>query len=546
MMPDDQRDNFNSIFNQPIVGFAQASIEGKFEMVNDRYCQLVGRSREELLKLSLQDVTHAEDLPLNLQLLRRLIDTGEPFTIDKRYVRPDGSSVWIKNYVSLIKDSNNRPLSILGIVLDQTEARKYERQREEEKQRLKFLSDISVLLSSSLDIKTIIKMITDLAVPVFGDWCYIHLKEDENGIVLADCSIKDETMLEKLREFAKLAATPGSQNAVATAMQTEKSVMRNFIDDAYYVRAAANARQLELFRELRARSVIVAPLKSRGHLLGAITIAYQQDISYSESDVYWIEEVARRASLAIDNARLYGESRKAVQSRDEFISLASHELKTPVTSMILLNDYTLHKLKNNKIHLEDSTFWDKLFRDYGIHINRISRLVDNMLDITRLQLGTFKMQLATQDMGQAIRLICDHLAYQIERAGCSLEVKLSGNLQGVFDSYRIEQVLNNLITNAMKYAPNKAIHVLANEEKNEIHISIRDEGHGIAPAELERIFSRFERGIDGGDVSGLGLGLYISRKIIEAHHGRIWAVSEIGKGTTMHIQLPKQPANFST
>lgn len=538
-----QNESFQKIFEQTIVGIAQISPDGRVALVNDRFCEIVGRSRHDLLNLSMQKITHPDDVSESEKLIRRLVDSGKSFEIEKRYLKPDGSFVWCRNNVSLVKDETGMPAFVVAVVLDITREKAEQEEKEIVARRNKFLSEVSMALNSSLDFKETLHKITRLAVPDFGDWCYIHLADKQGEMELSDYWSRDPEKMAPLKEFASLVTTVGqSLNAVVTVFRTGNGVMRNGITDEYYQKVSASPRQLELFRIMHPNSVIVVPLKSLGKLLGTITISYSQVRSYNTEEFELLEEIAIRAGLALDNARLYSESKKAIISRDEFVSVASHELKTPLTSLMLKNQIALRRIQKGDESLTVD-YWKLLLNEYEVHISRMSRLVEDMLDITRIQLGSYQLNISEADLRDSIKTVSDHLGPQLQSAACPLGICLDGDLSGKFDVLRIQQVMTNILTNAMKYAPGAPVNLDARGTQDRINIVITDKGKGIEKENLQRIFERFERAISPSSVSGLGLGLYISSRIIEAHSGRIWAESTIGEGTSIHIELPRFPAS---
>lgn len=427
-----------------------------------------------------------------------------------------------------------------AIFRDLTEQKQESFLREERENRNRFLSEVSMILNSSLDLKETLRLITDLAVPNFGDWCYIHLPDKNGQLTLTDTAVAYDHLAPELNEFLELLNVKGSSaNAVLTVYQTGNAVMRNGLNDEYYQKVSGSPKHLALFRKLAPKCVIVVPLKSLGKLLGTITVSYTQNKSYSEFDLRLLEDVAIRAGVALENARLYTESKKAIKYRDEFVSVASHELKTPLTSLMLLNQITQKKMEKGELQVHEDLHWKKTLNEYNVHIKRMSHLVEVMLDITRIQLGSYELNITECDIGDCLNQTCDNLLPQLKSANCPLDIQINGNLVGSFDNMKIQQVISNIVTNSFKYAPGKPIHILAEGLPDTIKMSIRDEGHGIEKDNLQRIFEKFERATSPSDVSGLGLGLYISRIIIEAHGGRLWAESTIDEGTTLHIEIPR-------
>ncbi len=232
------------------------------------------------------------------------------------------------------------------------------------------------------------------------------------------------------------------------------------------------------------------------------------------------------------------ELQKAIQSRDEFLSIASHELKTPITSLLLQTQLQQKRLEKKDPSVFDPQAISKNLTTTCRSVKRLSQLVDDMLDISRITYGKFHFEMEAVNLGALVRDVVDRFDDQLRMANCKYRLTLDSGVTGDWDPYRLEQVIVNLLTNAIKYSPGRAIEISVTSDQTLAHLSVRDQGVGILPENLERIFQRFERAISADTVSGLGLGLYISRQIVTAHQGRIWAESTLGQGTTFHITLP--------
>jgi two-component system, OmpR family, sensor kinase len=226
----------------------------------------------------------------------------------------------------------------------------------------------------------------------------------------------------------------------------------------------------------------------------------------------------------------------AVKTRDEFMSLASHELQTPLTSLLIKTQLMQRRVSKGEVELEKVSDYVNFTRG---QIQRLSKLVDNLLDVSRISSGKFKLQKETFDFGMMVKDVIDRILPIFQKEGTPApQVEIGEELIGEWDLMRIEQVITNLLTNAIRYGEGKPISITVKKNHHELLLAIRDNGRGIAPANLEKIFERFERLVHQNEISGLGLGLYLSRKIVEAHAGRIWAESVPGQGSTFFIQLP--------
>lgn len=252
-----------------------------------------------------------------------------------------------------------------------------------------------------------------------------------------------------------------------------------------------------------------------------------------------VAQVALRARRRQYQVRqLLKEQKDATALRDEFISIASHELKNPISSLKL--QLQLNRLQIRKPNLE-SVPADRVIRliDRTEQIaERLNRLVDDMLDASRLQAGKLRLELQEVDLVSLVEDIAERFVPRLSGTGNTLNLDLDAEITGRWDPFRLEQVLVNLLTNAQRYAPGTPLQLSVRRKEDRVRIVFRDQGPGIAPENLERIFRRFERVSEATQVPGLGLGLYICREIIEGHGGGIRAESEPGKGATFIIDLP--------
>lgn len=230
--------------------------------------------------------------------------------------------------------------------------------------------------------------------------------------------------------------------------------------------------------------------------------------------------------------------KQALKLRDEFLSIASHELKTPLTSLSLqIQILKFNLLKNNPRMLTKEELLQFLNK-MDIQVLRLARLVEDMLDISRIDCGNFIPILRPVDLETLIYNVVERLAPQFNVAGCNIKICPMQKIVGIWDSYRIEQVIVNLISNAIKYGAKKPILIEVLKKNETAIIHVKDYGIGIAKENQQRIFNRFERAVSAKGVTGLGLGLYIVKKILAAHQGSISLESDVGQGSTFTVELP--------
>lgn len=252
-----------------------------------------------------------------------------------------------------------------------------------------------------------------------------------------------------------------------------------------------------------------------------------------------LERSRREQEVLLDQLRsTKAELEDAVRMRDDFMSIVSHELKTPLNTLIL--EVQLRKLqlgRNNFAAFSDDKLRQMVDKDER-QIRSLIRLIDDMLDVSRIRTGKLSIRPNHFDLGKLVASVVENFAPQMEASSCKLLFQRPEPIVGVWDEFRIEQVLANLLTNAMRYGAGKPVQVNVSTTPVTACIEVRDQGIGISQKSLERIFCQFERAEGSESSAGLGLGLFIAEQIVKAHDGRIQVESEEGNGALFRVLLP--------
>ncbi|MCY1018773.1 AAA family ATPase [Pyxidicoccus sp. MSG2] len=409
------------------------------------------------------------------------------------------------------------------------------RERRKAEATVRFLAESGLALAESLDLELTLAKATRMVVPFLADWCMFIVAEDDGRVRVAASAHADPEKEVGMREL--LAKYPPDWNSPASIMgvlRTGRPLLRAELTAEVLAEAGQGPEYVTGILSLGTRTAMHVPLTSRGKTLGVITLATgAAGRHYGEADLDLAQELARRVAVCIDNARLYRAAQDAVRLRDEFLSVASHELNTPLTSLRLM----VQSLKRHApAGLPEAAV--RALRTVDGQSLRLATLIEELLDVSRLHAGRLDLNLERVDLRDVIHRVATRLREPLERAGCALEVHVEGSIPGRWDAMRLGQVLLNLLSNAIKFGAGKPILLEAGVEHDTAWLRVRDRGIGIAPDRLPHIFDRFERAVSVRAYGGLGLGLHLVREILTALGGSIQVESTVGVGTTFTVELP--------
>ena len=286
-----------------------------------------------------------------------------------------------------------------------------------------------------------------------------------------------------------------------------------------------------------ANVVITALRDAGGHLVGFAKVT--RDLTERRQ----AEE--QRLQLALER-KARSEAEAAVQMRDEFLSIASHELKTPLTPLLLQMQILLRALRTGGITSDSPEQLAGILEGAERQTRRFATLVEQLLDVSRIAAGRLELEVEKVDLAEVAASVAARFDAEIARSGSPFTLALDGPVIGRWDRLRLEQVIGNLLSNAIKYGAGKPIELRVDREGETARLVVRDRGIGIDPADQERIFRRFERAASSRTYAGLGLGLYVVRQIVEAHGGAVRVASAPGAGTAFTVELPRRRARPAT
>ncbi|HEY0606591.1 MAG TPA: PAS domain S-box protein [Herpetosiphonaceae bacterium] len=485
---------------------------------------------------------HPEDDEVVAQVIAQMMGGVELRTVTtNRNFTKDGRVIYCVWYSSALLNSAGNPVSVLSLVEDVTARRQAE-------ESLRFLAEASAILASSLDYEKTLATLAHLVVPSRADWCSIDMVVGDGIVRSLVVAHKDPAKVAVAQQVHQhYPYNPNAAYGIGRVMRTGKSDMLAEVTDEVFVTSARSPEHLARLRASGIISYMCVPLIARQRILGVLTfISSESGRRYTEADLALAEDLAQRAAIAVDNSRLYQESQEGILARDEFLSIASHELKTPITSLQLQAQSLIRNAKKGGL---SSIGQERLLHKLDLitqQTERLTKLTNDLLDVARIRAGRIEMRLEEIDLTQAVREVVLRFEDQIEAAGCSLALDAEPGAMISADRIRLEQVVTNLLSNAIKYGAGQPIEIAVETTATSARLMIRDHGIGIAPDHLERIFVRFERAVSSRNYGGLGLGLYIARQIVESLGGSIQVTSELGVGSTFVVILPRasvtQPA----
>ncbi len=388
-----------------------------------------------------------------------------------------------------------------------------------------FLADTSLILSKSLDFETNLNHLIEFAIPKIADWMAVYIKDEEYGVL-------------KLATFYNRTFTFGKSEKLSLAPLLPLSELQS----TYCSELPSLFITQSTEREHAKAPVALVPLVSHGRNFGVMVFSNPNLALFSHTKrVCMIESLAQRISMAYENARSHKQLENSIKIRDEFLAIASHELKTPLTPLKLQFQMLIKAMKQMKQFETPSDKLDKILRSSDKQLDKINSLIDELLDVARINSGNLQLQIIEFDLVHLAKEIIDRYNHHLSTIQCQLNFESSESCILVeWDIFRIEQVIVNLLTNAIKYGAEKPINISIKRNGNQVTVSIKDYGIGISQKDQERIFNRFERAVTSNYFNGLGLGLFISNQIIQAHQGHIEVISSIGEGATFSFHLPIQ------
>jgi len=509
---------------------------GVIRLVNERAERLFGYARSQLLgrpsTLVLpDDVRAARDVQRDVYGLRR-----------------DGSRFLAEISVSPLVTDGGR--LITAVVRDVTDRRRLEDDRvdrgraevarahaEEIGRRASFLAEASRVLAASLDYEATLRSVARVAIPYLADYVLVDVLETQGRLRRLAAAHRDPVLEERLASAPGQAPVTSGTSALEAVIERGEPTLVRDVSDDWLAARARDAEHLGAAAGARPTSLMLVPLRARGRTLGVVSFVLVNGARrYALADLALAEDLAQRAALAADNARLYREAQDASRAKDEFLAVLSHELRTPLTPVLgwvrMLRTGTLAPEATERA-------LDTVERNTRLQ----AQLVEDLLDVSRIIAGKLSLNLRPVALGPIVDMVIEGAAASTLAKSIIVTRQVEPDLPRIeADANRLQQVVANLLSNAVKFTPaGGRVEVGVARAGDDLRLTVADTGDGLAPEVAPHIFDRFRQADSTitRQYGGLGLGLSIVRHIVERHGGTVQATSEgPGHGTTFTVTLP--------
>ncbi len=398
----------------------------------------------------------------------------------------------------------------------------------------RFLAEAGGRLGTSLELAPTLQALVSVPVPYLAEACIVDLAGDDDTWLRAVSTSANPELHALLEAIGRDELTWDSPWRAIDVLRSGKAEIVPVVSDDWLEAHSDSAESLAHLRALNIRSLLFVPLIARDRPLGAMTFLRLADAQYTPAQLALAQALGTRAAYALDNARLYALAQRATRAREDVLSVVSHDLGNPLAAIRLCAAALLESPPSQLDEQRD------LLQAIGNSADWMSRLIQDLLDVSTIEVGRMSIERRTESLVPILSQVLAMLKAQADERGVQLEMRTEPDVAPVHgDAGRLVQVLANLVGNSLKFTERGgAVTVHAAMRDDEVLLTVKDTGSGIPAEQLPHIFKRYYTRRRGASKSGSGLGLSIARGIVEAHGGRIWVESRIGKGTTFFISLP--------
>ena len=488
--------------------------------------------------LSYEREIHPEDRSRVLQSIERAIHEGVPHEVEYRIVGPDGTVRWVEGKGRVEYDAHRAPVRMAGVCVGIDRRKRAELERGTLASRAEFLAEVSALLARSLDYVITLQNVASLAVPRIADWCAVYIRHEDGSIEELAAAHVDPQRLAGAREMRdRFPVAARDLHGVAAVIRDNRSELHADITDEAIAGAVDHPEHRAWLLDLGIRSAMLVPIRTPEGVAGALAFiaTIESGRRFTHDDLSLAEDVAQRAGMAIENARLYRAAEEANRAKDQFLATLSHELRTPLNAIL---GWT-RLVQQGRIEPERTPqALAIILRNAELQ----ARLISDILDVARIRTGKLRLDLRRLETGQVVRQAAESLEPIAAARGVTMALHLTPGLETMGDTERLQQVAWNLLSNAVKFTPDGGrVEVVLSREEDHAVFRVSDTGIGMPPEFLPHLFERFRQadGTTTRNHAGLGLGLAITRHLVELHGGRIEGTSAgVGRGAMFTVRLP--------
>jgi PAS domain S-box-containing protein len=455
------------------------------------------------------------------------------------WVTKDGRRRLVSWSNTVLLDEDGEVRVVVATGLDITDRTRAEEALRQQAKRLEALAEASRVFASGLNYKTTLDTVARRLSELIGDGALIRIVSPDDAWLVPVAVYHPNPERAALRRRVINAAPQRTTEGMTARVLAGRKTLR--IPDLTPEMVHGEMKP-EYWPYLEGvSSLMIAPLEHRRHVFGHISLMRDAGgAPYTAEDEALLEDLAHRAAQAIENARLYGEAQAAVAARDEFLSIASHELRTPLTALRLALENMRRVSTREAIERLPPQYVERVLITAERQGQRLEKLVTALLDVSRIHMGRLELDVEEVELGAAVQEALGAIEDEAAQSGSQIVVR-GEPARGYWDRLRISQVVTNLLSNAVKYGNGKPVEVEFGARDDRAWLVVRDHGIGIDPSDQPQIFERFERAVSSRNYGGLGLGLYIVKRIIEAHGGTVRVDSRAGDGAAFHVELPQRP-----
>ncbi len=508
-----------------------AAPDGTMTYANERWSEYCGLTPEQSTRGWPEFVLHPEDHQRCVAAWKAALQQGSNYEIEVRIRRHDGAYRWFVTRAVPRRDASGSIVQWFGTATDIDD-------RKHAEQTTRFLADASAELAELMDYESTLQKLAALAVPHFADWCVVDIQDADGSVSQLAVSHVDPEKVQLGRELhLKYPSHPSETRGVRQVIRTGEAEWAAAIPDEMLVALTKSEDHLRLIRNLGLKSYICVPLKSRTHVLGTFTfVTAESGRVYNADDVRAAEDLAHRAVIAIENAKLLATLQESDRRKDEFLAMLAHELRNPLAP--IRNAVQIFRAKGTPA---PELQWATEVIDRQVH--QMTRLVDDLLDVSRITRGKIELRKELVELSTVVNIAIEASRPLIEKRGHQLMLTISPQpIRLHADPTRLAQVVLNLLNNAAKYTDQGGrVWVTADQEGNRVIVRVRDNGIGIPPemrAHIFDLFAQVDCSVERSE-GGLGIGLTLVQRLVEMHGGSVAVHSDgPGKGSEFVVSLP--------